>query len=190
MYSTFIFTNFVWFLKKWFLIRFPPHFQERFLVPSSNQDFVYLGLKKQTGQMLRKNLPSPARIVSHRPCICGLAEHRKTCSNKQTTAADNSLPKSLVCPKCDRTFKRACGLGRHIKSCKGTLCNVTASTNTDETTRSETSTANEPPTSTEPESPLQSPVPDGTCKTQESPITATRQRNTHSTGNSQAFRPF
>ena len=120
----------------------------------------------------------------HRPC--GLAQHRKTCSNKQTTAADISLPKSLVCPKCDRTFQRACGLGRHIKSCKGTLCNVTASTNTDETTRSE----NEPPTSTEPESPVQSPVPDGTCKTQESANTATRQRNTHSTGDSRAFRPF
>ena len=49
---------------------------------------------------------------------------------------------------------------------------------------------NEPPTSTEPESPVQSPVPDGTCKTQESANTATRQRNTHSTGDSQAFRPF
>ena len=37
---------------------------------------------------------------------------------------------------------------------------------------------------------MQSPVPDGTCKTQESANTATRQRNTHSTGDSQAFRPF
>ena len=37
---------------------------------------------------------------------------------------------------------------------------------------------------------MQSPVPDGTCKTQESANTATRQRNTHSIGDSQAFRPF
>ena len=56
--------------------------------------------------------------VFQRPC--GLAKHRKTCPNRQTTSADvTSRNTEVVCPKCQRRFKRPCGLGRHIKSCTG-----------------------------------------------------------------------
>ena len=34
-------------LKDWYLIRFPPNFQERFLMPSANPEFVFGGLKIQ-----------------------------------------------------------------------------------------------------------------------------------------------